>query len=134
MVVPFAVGGSTDVMARALASELGPRLGSTIVVENRTGGGSLIGAPLADVFGLNDPVIEINLTPNRADCAGVLGIARDLAAAGLGTLRSLNFNAVESTIAIDAAALTPPINAAARAPWFSGTMPTASSTSPRTLM
>jgi len=45
-----------------------------------------IGTPMADVFGLDDPVIEINLTPNRADCAGVRGIARDLAAAGLGTL------------------------------------------------
>ncbi len=57
-----------------------------------------IGTPLADVFGLNDPVIEINLTPNRADCAGVRGIARDLAAAGLGTLRSIEFNAAESTM------------------------------------
>src|SRR5262249_40764999 len=43
-------------------------------------------------------VIEINLTPNRADCAGVRGVARDLAAAGLGTLRSLNFEAKESTM------------------------------------
>jgi phenylalanyl-tRNA synthetase beta chain len=42
-----------------------------------------IGTPMVDVFGLNDPIIEINLTPNRADCAGVRGIARDLAAAGL---------------------------------------------------
>lgn len=47
-----------------------------------------IGTPMADVFGLNDPVIEINVTPNRADCAGVYGIARDLAAAGLGTLKT----------------------------------------------
>ena len=46
-----------------------------------------IGTPMAEVFGLNDPVIEIGLTPNRADCAGVYGIARDLAAAGLGTLK-----------------------------------------------
>jgi phenylalanyl-tRNA synthetase beta chain len=45
-----------------------------------------IGTPMVDVFGLNDPIIEINLTPNRADCAGVRGIARDLAAAGLGEL------------------------------------------------
>ena len=37
--------------------------------------------------GLDDPVIEINLTPNRADAAGVHGIARDLAAAGLGVLK-----------------------------------------------
>ena len=35
--------------------------------------------------GLDDPVIEINLTPNRPDCTSVHGIARDLAAAGLGT-------------------------------------------------
>lgn len=45
-----------------------------------------IGTPMADVFGLNDPVIEINVTPNRADCTGIYGIARDLAAAGLGKL------------------------------------------------
>ena len=36
---------------------------------------------------LGDPVIEINLTPNRADCTGVHGIARDLAAADIGTLK-----------------------------------------------
>ncbi|MEM6711865.1 MAG: phenylalanine--tRNA ligase subunit beta [Pseudomonadota bacterium] len=36
---------------------------------------------------LDDPVIEIGLTPNRPDCTGVHGIARDLAAAGLGTLK-----------------------------------------------
>jgi phenylalanyl-tRNA synthetase beta chain len=38
--------------------------------------------------GLLDPVIEINLTPNRPDCTSIHGIARDLAAAGLGKLRS----------------------------------------------
>ncbi len=48
-----------------------------------------VGTPFVDVFGLNDPVIEIKLTPNRADCAGVYGIARDLAAAGYGTLKPL---------------------------------------------
>lgn len=42
-----------------------------------------IGTPLAEIYGLNDPVIEINVTPNRPDCAGIRGIARDLAAAGL---------------------------------------------------
>ncbi|MGB4057087.1 MAG: phenylalanine--tRNA ligase subunit beta [Alphaproteobacteria bacterium] len=44
-----------------------------------------IGTPMAEVFGLGDAVVEINLTPNRADAAGVRGIARDLASAGLGT-------------------------------------------------
>ena len=46
-----------------------------------------VGANYAHWAGLNDPVIEINLTPNRADCAGVSGIARDLAAAEMGKLR-----------------------------------------------
>ncbi len=46
-----------------------------------------VGTPFADVLGLNDPMIEIGLTPNRGDCAGIRGIARDLAAAGLGTLK-----------------------------------------------
>lgn len=45
-----------------------------------------IGVPFTEILGLNDPVIEINLTPNRPDCAGVRGIARDLQAAGLGHL------------------------------------------------
>ncbi|WP_294533160.1 phenylalanine--tRNA ligase subunit beta [uncultured Rhodoblastus sp.] len=45
-----------------------------------------VGRPFALWAGLDDPVIEINLTPNRADAASVYGIARDLAAAGLGRL------------------------------------------------
>jgi phenylalanyl-tRNA synthetase beta chain len=44
-----------------------------------------VGRPFAEALGLDDPVIEINLTPNRPDCTGVHGIARDLAAAELGT-------------------------------------------------
>lgn len=45
------------------------------------------GTPYAAFAGLDDPVIEINLTPNRPDCTSIHGIARDLAAAGLGTLK-----------------------------------------------
>lgn len=48
-----------------------------------------IGLPMADVMGLNDAVIDVAITPNRPDCAGVRGIARDLAAAGYGTLKPL---------------------------------------------
>lgn len=48
-----------------------------------------VGQSVAEVLGLNDPVIEIAITPNRADCLGVRGIARDLAAAELGTLKPL---------------------------------------------
>jgi phenylalanyl-tRNA synthetase beta chain len=46
-----------------------------------------VGAVYAQWAGLDDPVIEINLTPNRPDAAGVHGVARDLAAAGLGVLK-----------------------------------------------
>jgi phenylalanyl-tRNA synthetase beta chain len=46
-----------------------------------------VGEPFAKVLGLDDPVIDIAVTPNRADCLGVRGIARDLAAAGLGKLK-----------------------------------------------
>jgi phenylalanyl-tRNA synthetase beta chain len=55
------------------------------------------GAPIGPLLGLDDPVIEINLTPNRADCAGVRGVARDLAAAGLGTLKPLSVEPVPAS-------------------------------------
>lgn len=48
-----------------------------------------VGKVYADWAGLDDPVIDVSVTPNRQDCMGVRGIARDLAAAGLGTLRPL---------------------------------------------
>jgi phenylalanyl-tRNA synthetase beta chain len=47
-----------------------------------------VGTSFAAYAGLDDAVIEINLTPNRPDCTSVFGIARDLAASGLGTLKS----------------------------------------------
>ncbi|MBV7255711.1 phenylalanine--tRNA ligase subunit beta [Pacificimonas sp. WHA3] len=47
-----------------------------------------VGELFSDYAGLDDPVIEIGITPNRQDALGVYGIARDLAAAGMGTLRS----------------------------------------------
>ena len=47
-----------------------------------------VGASFAAYAHLDDPVIEINLTPNRPDATGVHGIARDLAASGLGTLKT----------------------------------------------
>jgi phenylalanyl-tRNA synthetase beta chain len=46
-----------------------------------------VGAPYAAWAGLDDPLIEISVTPNRGDALSVRGIARDLAAAGIGTLR-----------------------------------------------
>ncbi|MEG3181806.1 phenylalanine--tRNA ligase subunit beta [Sphingomonas sp. LT1P40] len=49
-----------------------------------------VGKLFADYAGLDDPVIDVSITPNRQDCMGVRGIARDLAAAGLGTLKPLD--------------------------------------------
>jgi phenylalanyl-tRNA synthetase beta chain len=48
-----------------------------------------VGAAYALWAGLDDPVIEVSVTPNRQDAMGVHGIARDLAAAGLGTLKPI---------------------------------------------
>ena len=50
------------------------------------GADAVVGAPAAPALGLTDPVIDVSITPNRGDAASVFGIARDLAAAGLGTL------------------------------------------------
>ena len=49
---------------------------------------AVVGTPMADAMGLDDPVIEIAITPNRPDCLGVRGVARDLAARGLGLLKA----------------------------------------------
>lgn len=54
-----------------------------------------VGTSFASYAGLDDAVIDVGLTPNRADCTGVRGIARDLAAAGLGTLKPLDSEAVK---------------------------------------
>ena len=62
--------------------------------------GNRVGERYIDVIGLNDAVIEIKLTPNRPDCTGVRGVARDLAAAGLGTLKPApEIGPVEGTFA-----------------------------------
>lgn len=54
------------------------------------------GEAFAEFQGLTDPVIEIAITPNRGDCLGVYGIARDLAAAGLGSLKDYSFTEQDS--------------------------------------
>lgn len=56
------------------------------------------GLPAAEVLNI-DPVFEISITPNRAECLGVRGIARDLAAAGLGKLKPLTIKKVPGTFA-----------------------------------
>ena len=56
-----------------------------------------VGMRYVDYAGLADPVIDIKVTPNRADCLGVRGIARDLAAAGVGALKPLDTTPVLGT-------------------------------------
>ncbi len=56
-----------------------------------------IGAIAVTVMGLDDPVIDIAITPNRGDCLGIRGIARDLAASGIGTLKALDATPVKGT-------------------------------------
>ena len=58
---------------------------------------TVVGAAAVDAMGLNDPTVEIGLTPNRQDCAGIRGIARDLAAAGMGTLKPLQAPEIDGT-------------------------------------
>ncbi len=55
-----------------------------------------IGVPAAEVLNI-DPVVEVSITPNRAECLGVRGIARDLAAAGLGSLKPLEIREIKGT-------------------------------------
>lgn len=57
---------------------------------------AVVGAPITTVYP-SDPVFDVSVTPNRGDCMSVYGIARDLAAAGLGTLKPLDFEPVEPT-------------------------------------
>ncbi len=56
-----------------------------------------LGARFIDYKDLNDPMIDIAITPNRPDALGVAGIARDLAARGLGTLKTAGTEAVKGS-------------------------------------
>jgi phenylalanyl-tRNA synthetase beta chain len=56
-----------------------------------------VGASFAGYAGIDDPVFDVAVTPNRQDCMGVRGIARDLAAAGLGTLKPLAVPVIASS-------------------------------------
>jgi phenylalanyl-tRNA synthetase beta chain len=60
---------------------------------------AVVGEPAAGALGLNDPVIDVSITPNRGDATSVYGIARDLAAAGLGKLKTPKVEAVAGKFA-----------------------------------
>jgi phenylalanyl-tRNA synthetase beta chain len=56
-----------------------------------------VGTAFTEYAGLDDPVFDVNVTPNRQDAMGVRGIARDLAAAEVGTLKPLAVPQVEGS-------------------------------------
>ncbi len=56
-----------------------------------------VGTAFPDYAGLNDAVIDISVNPNRPEAMGVYGIARDLAASGLGTLKPLEVPEIAGT-------------------------------------
>ena len=56
-----------------------------------------VGMAYTQYAALDDPVFDVNVTPNRQDCMGVRGIARDLAAAGIGTLKPLAVPQIEGS-------------------------------------
>jgi phenylalanyl-tRNA synthetase beta chain len=72
-----------------------------------------LGAAYAQWAGLGDPVLEINLTPNRQDCTGVHGIARDLAAADMGKFKDASIKPIKGEfpcpvkVKVEAAKLCP---------------------------
>lgn len=57
----------------------------------------IVGSSFAESHGLNEVLIEIAVGPNRGDCLGVYGIARELAAGDLGTLKPLNTKKINGT-------------------------------------
>jgi len=75
-----------------------------------------VGEPAAGVFGA-EPVIDFEVTPNRPDWLGVAGIARDLAAAGLGTLKT---PAIEPVAGTFASPITVRLDAPEMCPVFAG--------------
>jgi phenylalanyl-tRNA synthetase beta chain len=56
-----------------------------------------VGTPAVEALGQDDPVIDFEVTPNRPDWLGVRGIARDLAATGIGTLKTHDIQAIEGS-------------------------------------
>lgn len=76
----------------------------------------VVGTTAAEVFGL-EPVIDFEVTPNRPDWLGVAGIARDLAAAGLGTLKT---SAIEPVAGKGSSSISVRIDAPELCPTFAG--------------
>ncbi len=64
-------------------------------------GDHAVGTSAAEALGIDDPVFDIAITPNRPDALGIYGVARDLAAKGIGTLKPLIINKVSGEFSSD---------------------------------
>jgi phenylalanyl-tRNA synthetase beta chain len=76
------------------AKELGLEDGTEGIIE--VPHDAVVGQSYAVYLGLSDPILDIEITPNRGDCLGAYGLARDLAAAGVGQLKSLQVPSIVS--------------------------------------
>lgn len=76
-------------------AELGLGMGSDHIMELSRN--IPVGAPLNQALGLSDPVLEIDLTPNRPDCLSIIGIAREVAAIEKTTVAYPEVHLPEST-------------------------------------
>ncbi|MEQ1689602.1 MAG: phenylalanine--tRNA ligase subunit beta, partial [Sphingopyxis sp.] len=90
---------SNGMMCSSRELELGDDHDGIIELAFDNSGDAPVGQAFADYAGVSDPVIDISVTPNRQDCMGVRGIARDLAAAGLGRLKPLLPSATDADAA-----------------------------------
>ncbi len=79
-----------------------------------------LGMRFIDYRGLNDPMIYVKITPNRPDALGVRGIARDLAARGVGTLKPLDTAPVKGSFASPVTVTIAPELKAKGCPLFAG--------------
>lgn len=75
--------------------------GAELLIDNEADGiielpeNYIVGSSFAENYGLNEVLIDLSITPNRGDCLGIYGIARELAAAGLGTLKKLDYQTIK---------------------------------------
>lgn len=75
------------------------------------------GKPLVEALGLDDSIIDVSITPNRGDCLSVRGLARELAAAGMGTLKPLSYEKFGVAKPVDLSGLPPlPLNVRLESP------------------
>mgnify|MGYP001070888819 CR=1 FL=1 len=81
-----------------------------------------VGVRYIDYADLNDPMIYIKITPNRPDALGIHGVARDLAARGLGTLKAIDATPVTGTFTSPLRAEIDPVLKDKGCPVFAGRM------------